>query len=94
MEIKESGSLTSDNITNLQLTKQYGTGTTKKKLDQWNSIESPEITPSTYERLIYDKGDRTYSRRKIVSSISDAGKTGKNECKRMKLEHSLNHRKK
>ena len=27
MEMEESGSLTSDNITKLQLSKQYGTGT-------------------------------------------------------------------
>ena len=32
--------------------------------DQWNRIESPEVTQSTYDQLVFDKGARNTQWRK------------------------------
>ena len=57
MELKKSGSLTSDYITKLQSSKEYSAGT-KRNIDQCNRIESLEINPCTCSKWIYEKGGK------------------------------------
>ena len=47
-----------------------------RNIDQWKSIESPEINSHTYGQLIFDKEARIYNGENTASSISGAGKTG------------------
>ena len=46
MELEKSNFLTSEYITKLQSSRQYGTGT-KTEIYQWNKVEGPEINPHT-----------------------------------------------
>ena len=53
-----------------------------KTIYQWNKIEIPEINPSTYGHLIFDKGGKNIQWRK--DNLFNKQST---TCKRMKLEH-------
>ena len=60
-----------------------------RHIDQWDRIERPEINPSLYGQLIFDKGGRSIKWSKMDSSTNGVGRSGQLHAKKMKLDHQL-----
>jgi hypothetical protein len=59
-----------------------------RHVDPWNGIEDSEISPYTYNNMIFDKGAKSYVGEKIASSTNDVEKMIAT-YRRMKLDPSL-----
>ena len=76
MELKESGSVTSDYITKLQSPREYGTGTKIEIQTNGTRQKAQRSTQAPTGALSLTKMARKYNGEKTISSISGAGKTG------------------
>ena len=62
---------------------------TKRNIDQQDRVKSPEINPSTYGKVIYDKGGKNIPWKKERLFNKWCWEAWKATHKRMNLEYSL-----
>ena len=89
MELEKSNFLTSDYTIKIQPSRQYGTGTKNKNMDQWNKIESPEKTHAPMGKVFFYKEGKNIQWNKDSLFNKWCWEKWTATCKRMKLEHFL-----
>ena len=90
MELEESTSQTSNYTTNLQSSRQYGTGTkTEIQMNGTKQKAQKLIGPCTYGHLIFEKGGKNIQWRKDNVFNNWCWENWSTTYKRMKLKHVL-----
>ena len=58
-------------------------------IDQWNKIDSPEVSPHTYSQLMFNKGGKNTQWGKDILLNKWCQESWTVTCKSVKLEHTL-----